>query len=222
TRTILRTMTPRQRPFYQPAHPLGARVPRAFGDRRLARARGLRVSFGERVFDQAEEVFAAARDAQDVLHRLVFGERRDDHGLPCGEVLAHLDGRPVARERALSFPRQHAHIKPGGVARQLVVGDRRQEVRVRQALDLDAARLVADEDPLPRGALARGAADQLLVNQPRLYRAEVAEPWALDARHFCGDFQTALGDARPVLEVHGLLQKVRALAPARGLLQELA
>src|SRR5829696_5071853 len=208
--------------FDEPADPLGARVPGAALDRALSPERRRRVVLGERVFDEAEEVFAAARDAQHAAHRLVLGERRDDDGLARREVLAHLDGRPVARERALSFPRQHTHIKPGGVARQRVVSDGRQEVRVRQTLDLHPARLVADEDPLPLRALDRRAFDEFLIYQPRLHRAEVAEPRPRDARDRFGDFETPAADLRPVLEVHRLLQQVRALAPPHGLLQELA
>jgi hypothetical protein len=44
----------------------------------------------------------------------------------------------------------------------------------RQTLDLKPARAVADEDPVPGGALARSLLNQLLIDQPGLYRAEIA------------------------------------------------
>src|SRR5919112_3806482 len=211
-----------ERVFDEAAHPLGARVPGAALDRALPRERGRGVALGERFLHEPQELFAAARDAQHPAHVLVLGQRRDDHGLARRHVLANLYRRPVARERALSFPRQHAHIKARGVARQLFVRDGRQEVRVRQRLDLDAARLVAYEDPMPAGALGGRAPYQLLVYQPRLYRAEVAEARTRYARDLLGDREPAAAYARPVLEVHGLLQKVGALAPARRLFQQLA
>ena len=63
---------------------------------------------------------------------------------------------------------------------------------VRQILYLQPARAIAYKDPVPVGRSRRRSPDQFLIDQPRLYRAEVAEARARNTLHCLRHFERAV------------------------------
>ena len=89
-------------------------------------------------------------------------------------------------------------------------------MRVRQPLDFQPARLVADKDPVPLGPLTAGTFDQFLIDKPWLNRAEITEPRPRNTRNFRRHGQRFAGDASPVIVIDSLFKQIRSLTPARG------
>ena len=81
-------------------------------------------------------------------------------------------------------------------------------MRVRQLLDIQAARSIADEDPLPGRAFASSSGDQLLIDEPGFNRPKVTQPWPGNTSYFRSNFKLATRNLRPMIKIYRLLQQM--------------
>ena len=81
-------------------------------------------------------------------------------------------------------------------------------LKVRQVFDTQPRGFQAEHHPLPLRAFSTDVANQLLVDQPRLDRAEVAQPRPPDARNVLRFVPFLRGRRSEMLVVYRLFQKL--------------
>src|SRR2546425_11173598 len=97
-----------------------------------------------------------------------------------------------------------------------MVSYRRQKMSVRQTLDFQTTRFVADENPVPFRPHTRSQLDQFLIDQPRLDGPKVSDARARNLFDFLSRPDLAVIDAGPMSKIHGLFKQMGFLKSTHG------
>src|SRR5438034_11503797 len=95
-------------------------------------------------------------------------------------------------------------------------------MHIRQALDFQTTRLIADKNPIQFRTHTRSVLDQFLIDQPWLDRAKISQSRTRNLLHFSSDPKIAGAYYRPVSEIDCLFKQVGPFQSPPRLCQQLA